>query len=135
MLSPFYVDDTAFDGSAQQSVQILKLLMKREEDWGYFPEPDKSLFISDTPGKEEEARREFAVEGMILNLVSDSRYLGAYIGPHEELEAWVKPQVEAWAHGDRFLGQIARRHPQSEYASLGMLLQLEWQYLQGLPLE
>ena len=26
--------------------------------------------------------------------------------------------------------KIARRHPQSDYAGLGMLLQSEWQYLQ-----
>ena len=29
LLSPFYADDAAFDGSAQKSAQILKLLMKR----------------------------------------------------------------------------------------------------------
>ena len=43
---------------------------------------------------------------------------------------WVKPQVEAWAHGVRVLGKIARRHPQLAYAGLGILLQLEWPYLQ-----
>ena len=52
------------------------------------------------------------------------------MGPQEELAAWVKPQVEAWAHRVRILGKIARRHPQSAYAGLGMLLQLEWKYLQ-----
>ena len=48
----------------------------------------------------------------------------------EEFVAWVKPQLEAWAHGVRVLGKIARQHPQSAYAGLGMPLQLEWQYLQ-----
>ena len=41
-----------------------------------------------------------------------------------------KPQVEAWAHGVRVLAKIAPWHPQSAYAGSGMLLQLEWQYLQ-----
>ena len=67
-----------------------------------------------------------------MNFISGSRYLGAYLGPQEELEVWVKPQVEAWAHRVRVLGQIARRHPQSDYAVLGMSLQLEWQYLQRI---
>ena len=49
ILSPFYVDDAAFDGSEQRSSQPLKLLMKRGTDRGYFPEPAKSLFILDTP--------------------------------------------------------------------------------------
>ena len=42
----------------------------------------------------------------------------------------MKPQVEAWAHGVRVLGKIALRHPQSAYAGMQMLLQLECQYLQ-----
>ena len=34
LLSPFYVDDAAFDGLARHSAQLLKLLMKRGPDWG-----------------------------------------------------------------------------------------------------
>ena len=56
LLSPFYADDVALDGSAQRSAQLLKLLMKKGPDQGYFPEPAKSLFISDTPGQEEAAK-------------------------------------------------------------------------------
>ena len=67
--------------------------MKRGPDWGYFPEPAKSLFVLDTLGQEEAAKWEFAKEGLDLNFVSGSRYLGAYLGPQTELEAWVKPQV------------------------------------------
>ena len=62
--------------------------------------------------------------------MSVSRYLGAYLVPQEELAAWVKPQVEAWAHRVRFLDKIAQRHPQSDYSGLGVSLKLEWQYLQ-----
>ena len=53
----------------------------------------KSLFILDTPGQEDAARIEFEAEGLAPNFFSGSRYLGAYLGPQEELEAWVKPQV------------------------------------------
>ena len=81
--------------------------MKRGPDRGYFPDPAKSLFISDTPGQEVAARREFAAKGLTLNYVSVSRYLGAYLGPQAELEAWVKPQVEAWAHRVKMLAKIA----------------------------
>ena len=81
--------------------------MKRGPDQGYFPEQAKSIFISDTPGQEEAARREFAAEELVLNFVSGSRYLGAYIGSQEELALWVKSQVEAWANGVRVLGKIS----------------------------
>ena len=112
LLSPFYADDAAFGGSARRSAQLLKLLMKRGTERGYLPEPAKSLFISDTSGQEAAAKREFANEGLCLNIVSGSRYLGPYLGPQVELEAWVKPQVGAWAHGVRVLAKKSRRHPQ-----------------------
>ena len=103
--------------------------MRRGPDRGYFSEPAKSLFISDTPGQEEAAKREFAAEGITLNFVSGSKYLGSYLGLQAELEAWVKSQVEAWAHGVRVLAKISQMHPHLAYAGLGMSLQSEWQYL------
>ena len=81
LLSPFYADDAAFDGSAQRSAQLLKLLMKMGTERGYFPEEAKPLFILDTPFQEEAVKREFAKEGLVLNFVSVSWYLGAYLGP------------------------------------------------------
>ena len=107
LLSPFYDYDAEFHCLEQHSAQILKLLMKRIPDQGYFHEPDKYLCISDTPGQEEASKREFAAEGLVLNFVSGSRYLGAYLGPQEQLEAWVKPQIEAWDLGVRVLGKIS----------------------------
>ena len=50
LLSPFYMDDVAFDGSERRSAQLLKLLMMRGTDRGYLLKPAKSLFVSDTPG-------------------------------------------------------------------------------------
>ena len=67
------------------------MMMERGADWGYFPELDKSLIILDTPGQYEAERREFEAGGLLLNFVSGCRYLGAYLGPQEELEAWAKP--------------------------------------------
>ena len=115
LLSLFYADNAAFDGLAQRSAQLLKLLIERGPDRGYLPESAKSLLISDTPGQDEASSREFASQGLVLNLVSGSRQLGAYLGPHEELTAWVKPQVEIWDHGVRVLGKIPRRQSQSAY--------------------
>ena len=57
LLSPFYVDDMAFDGSAGRGAKLLKLIMERGADRGYFHKPAKSLFILDTPGQEEAEKR------------------------------------------------------------------------------
>ena len=104
--------------------------MKRGPDRGYFPEPNKSLFISDTTDQDEAANQEFVKEGLCLNFIRRSWYLGAYLGPQEELEARVKPQVDSLAHGVRVLDKISQQQPHSAYAGLGMSLQLKWQTLQ-----
>ena len=57
LLSPFYAYNVAFDGLARQSAQLVKLLMRRKPDRGYFPGPAKYLFISDPPDQEEAAKR------------------------------------------------------------------------------
>ena len=69
--------------------------MMRGPDRGYLPDSAKYFFISDTLGQEEAAKREFAMERLTLNFISGSWYLRAYLGLQKELEAWVKPQVEA----------------------------------------
>ena len=38
LLSPFYADNAAFNGSARQTAQLIEMLMKRGPDRGYFPE-------------------------------------------------------------------------------------------------
>ena len=52
------------------------------------------------------------------------------MGTREELEEWVRPKLEAWSRGVYMLSKIAKRYPRSAYAGLGVLLQIEWQYLQ-----
>ena len=66
------MDYAAFDGLARQSAQLLKLLMRRGPDRGYFPETAMSIFILDTPGQEAAAESEFFVEGLALNFVGGS---------------------------------------------------------------
>ena len=59
LLSPFYADGAVFYGSATRSVVQLRLMMDQGPDRGYFPEPEKSLFIADNPKYEETERHKF----------------------------------------------------------------------------
>ena len=120
LLYPFYTDDAAFDGSKRWSAAQLWLLMDRELDERYFPEPAKSLFIAAKPEDKDVARGGFKWEGLNINFVDSSRYLGVYLGPREELDAWVWPKMEAWDHGVYILAKISKRYPQLSYAGLGI---------------
>ena len=115
---------------ARGNVAQLRLLMDQGAHWGYFLEPYKLLFIKDSPGEKEAARQEFERVGLHITYIDGSRYLGDYLGTSEELETWVRPKVEAWAHGVHTLDKISKRYPQLAYAGLGMPLHLEWHYLQ-----
>ena len=130
LLSTFYVNYAAFDGSMRRSVAQLRLLMDRGLGRGYLPETAKSIFIADNPEEKEAARREFEQAGLHLTYIDGSIYLGAYLGPMEELEAWMRTKVEAWDHRVRTLAKTAKRYNQLAYDSLGISLQLEWKYLQ-----
>ena len=76
LLSPFYEDDAVYDGWTRRSAQLLSLLMKRGPDRGYFPDLAKYLFISNTLEQEDAVKSEFVLEGITLNFVRGSRYLG-----------------------------------------------------------
>ena len=39
LLPPFYADDADFEGLARRSAQLLKILMKRGPERGYFLKP------------------------------------------------------------------------------------------------
>ena len=111
LITQLYTDDVAFDGLVWRSTQVFKLLMERGLDRGYFTKLFKYLFIVETSGKDEAARREFAVKGLDIFFLGGSRYLGSYLGAWEELEGGVKYQVEAWYHRVKVISKIANRHP------------------------
>ena len=88
-----------------------KVVDEEGADQGYFPGPDKFLFISDIPGQEEAEKQEFDLEVLTLNVLSSSWFLGAYLCQQKDLEAWIKPQLEAWAHRVIVLGPGAAAAP------------------------
>ena len=95
LISPLYAKDAAFDGLARQSTDQLHLLIDLRPDRGYFPNTANSFFIADNPEDGDAERRKLERVGLYLNDVDGSQYLGAYLGPREELEVWVRPKVEA----------------------------------------
>ena len=80
-LTPFYTDDSVFNGMADRRDRLMALLLRRGLEMVYFPEPSKSLFICDSPVQEDTLKQAFESEGLRVNVVPGSRYIGAYVGP------------------------------------------------------
>ena len=60
-------------------------------------------------------------------MVTGIQYIGVYVGPEEERDVWVCPQVEKWAAWVWDISKVAKRHPHMAYSVLGISLQLELQ--------
>ena len=65
------------------------------------------LFICDSTTQEGAAQREFKGEGLTINFVSGSCYLGAFVGMWEDLKEWFTPQVEQWGEGIQYLYKVS----------------------------
>ena len=78
---------------------------------GYLPKTSKSLFICDSPTKEETTNQAFEAEGLRINVVPGSQYIGAYIGPEEDSDAWVRPQAEKYSEDVRDLSKFIKKNP------------------------
>jgi hypothetical protein len=127
VMQPWYADDMAMVGPSSGIARCMSLLEELGPARGYFPEPSKSILISD-PEKQADARHHLT--GFAFKYVDGSRYVGSFIGTDEARDAWLQPQIEDWIFGIKQLAKVAQRFPQTAYCGLAKSLQMEWQYLQ-----
>eukprot|EP00957_Ditylum_brightwellii_P103222 7867448-Ditylum_brightwellii.AAC.1 len=125
VLAPFYANDMALDGPADRNAQLLGIRVKHGPNFGYFPEPEKSIHVCDDAEEVEQAGEAFRSRGLTVNLHDGYRYVGGYIRDRERELEWVKPKIAAWVEGVKVLAGFARSYPQTVYAGLVMSLQAE----------
>ena len=92
VMQPWYADDMAMAGRVDGIAACMTLLLKRDPDRGYYPEPAKSVLV--VPAAEQ-TRAKAALEAFDFTYTSGSRYLGGYIGDGQELQEWLQPKVAA----------------------------------------
>eukprot|EP00957_Ditylum_brightwellii_P177860 13547244-Ditylum_brightwellii.AAC.1 len=83
-MAPLFADDINLDGPTECSVQILSFLVKRGPNIGYFPEPEKSIHICDSPADVEKANAAFAKEGLQVKFHAGYWYVGGFIRTAEK---------------------------------------------------
>eukprot|EP00957_Ditylum_brightwellii_P070783 5379117-Ditylum_brightwellii.AAC.1 len=113
---PFYADDECIDGPACCNARIVKFLVEKGPDRGYFPEPEKSILVCDASDQLEETWQVFAKEGLRLRFQAGYRYVGGFIGTEETRKEWVEPQVQKWVEAVETLATFALMYPQTAYA-------------------
>ena len=127
VVQPWYADDAAMAGPLEDVAAAMRLLQAQGPARGYYPEPDKSVLISDLdpthPGLAVLSEFNF-------RYAAGHRYVGGFIGSAEAQRQWLAPQIQKWAQGVESLARVATRFPQTAYAGLVKSLQSEWQYLQ-----
>ena len=128
VLQPWYADNFSIYGKTSDVARIFQLLCKKGPSVGYFPAPAKSWAICPKRA-EAPAKAIMDAAGLPVKWSSGQQYVGGFIGSEKMQERWLAPMVQKWLDGIDKLARVARRYPQSAYASLVNCLQAEWQYL------
>ena len=126
-VQPWYADDAAMAGRASEVRELMTLLTRLGPQFGYYPEPAKSILIVN--GRHEKAAR-VVLSRFEFSYRRGTRYLGSYIGADGERGSWLDPKIQEWVAGIKVMGDVARRYPQTAYAGMTRSLQCEWLYLQ-----
>jgi hypothetical protein len=96
-------------------------------NYGYFPEPDKSILVV-SKDNVEKAKAAFA--DLKFKVATGHHYLGGFISQEDAHDAWIQEMVDGWSEVIAELAFAAKRFPQSAYSGLQRSLQQEWQFVQ-----
>jgi hypothetical protein len=76
------------------------------------------------------AAAEITFKDLGFTIITQTRYLGGFIGFAKDQSDWVNSKTSDWSKAVGELSPVAARFPQSAYAGLQKSLQQEWQFLQ-----
>jgi hypothetical protein len=91
---PWYADDAGVAGKFDNMCRLFVKLQEIGPDFGYFPEPSKSILI--VP-EHNVARAEIALDGLKFQITTGSRCLGGFIGEDMAFDSWAEEKTRKWA--------------------------------------
>ncbi|CAM9595743.1 unnamed protein product [Heterosigma akashiwo] len=103
-------------------------LLEDGPKYGYYPEPRKSIAIVKDWRQLERAKQEF--QGLGLEFVEASRFLGGFLGKEEVVRQLLEEKVTKWVEAVEDLSEAAVVYPQDAYVCFLKSLQCEWGYVQ-----
>ena len=88
----WYADDSSCVATLRNLKDWFSLLSERGPEFGYFPEPSKTVLVVDT-SYETEATSMFGSLG--IKVVLGQRFLGSFVGDHHSTEAFINQKVQS----------------------------------------
>jgi hypothetical protein len=124
---PWYADDAGAGGKFDDIRKFFRRLQEIGPNYGYFPEPSKSILI--VPQHNLEAAQ-VAFPEFQFEVRTGHRYLGAFIGEDDALKERLAEKTKHWEEAVVDLATVAPNFPQAAYSGLQKSLQQEWQFVQ-----
>ncbi|CEM21107.1 unnamed protein product [Vitrella brassicaformis CCMP3155] len=122
----WYADDSSALGKLHGILVWFRALRRIGLSYGYHPKAAKSFLVV-KPELEQIAREVFEPEG--VQIVTNKRFLGGYVGDKGGRAAFLCEKVEGWVRGVRALTSAARNFPHTAHAAMTRSLQMEWDYV------
>jgi hypothetical protein len=111
----WYADDTGAGGKFDSIKRHFEKLEEIGPNYGYFPEPSKSILIVPEDNLED-AR--IAFKDHEFTITTGSQYLGGFIGERDAIDIWIQEKVVNWADAVEELASVAGKYPQTAYTAL-----------------
>ena len=122
----WYADDSAGAGRAEAVKSWWEAVQKYGPKMGYFPQPEKTVFIIKDPSKQDYFKSLFPG---IKVTAEGHRYLGSFIGTKSATESYVATKVKEWVQDIEDISRAALSEPQLAYAGFYYGTTKKWNYL------
>jgi hypothetical protein len=128
---PWYVDDAGALGSFDVIARMFTDLIKIGPDFGYYPNPSKSIIINPTNKLANPEQHLNQSYGLGFRVCSGHRYHGGFIGDASSRDEFVSSKISSWTQTVRQLSLVAsEKYSHSAYTGYTKSLQRQWTFLQ-----
>jgi hypothetical protein len=106
---------------------MLVCLLEIGPDYGYHPEPSKSIAIV---ARHNLDRAKIYCADLAFKVQNGIRYLGGFVGEDEDRDEWLELKIATWFNIIKQTSTVAGSYPQSAYAVMQKYVQVEWNFVQ-----
>ena len=132
IIQMWYADDSSAGDRIPKLIKWLEFLINKGPQYGYFPEPSKSIFVVHPKDveKTQQQLNDALKENERPKIRTDHRFLGGNLGNAHANYKYIQGKVDECVTLINQLAKIAHNHPQEAYTAITKSVQCQWQYVQ-----